>query len=149
MSATGEPARPQRAKARADAGSTLAEALVVVAITAAISAIAYPNLRQGLGHAAFVQASAGVAADLRMAHAQALSTGAEVDIQVAPDGSGYGWTPGPQRALVEGLSLAPTGVAVRFYPDGSAAGEPLELNNGRAMARFAADPATGVVGPGA
>lgn len=145
MSAIGEPAQPWRK----DAGSTLAEALVVVAITAAISAIAYPNLRQGLAHAAFVEASTGIRADLRMARAQALSTGAAVDIEVAPDGHGYGWTPGPQRALLEGLSLAPVGQAVRFYPDGSAVGDVLVLRNGRAMARFEADPATGVVGPGA
>jgi general secretion pathway protein H len=144
MSATGEPALW-----RAEAGSTLAEALVVVAIAAAISAIAYPNLRQGLAHAAFVQASTGIRADLRMARAQALSTGTTVQIELAPDGHGYGWTPGPQRALLEGLSLTSAGSAIRFYPDGSAAGDALELSNGRAMARYAVDPVTGVVGSGA
>lgn len=142
MSATGDPRR----RWRGEAGSTLVEALVVVAITATVSTLAYPELRQGMAGALFVQAATGLRADLRMARAQALSTGEPVEIVVAPDGHGYGWTPGPQRALLAGLSLTPTGSAVRFYTDGSADGESVTLSNGRAQVRFAINPVTGLVG---
>ncbi len=140
MSATGELIRLDR-----QAGTTLIEAMVVMAVTVMIGAIVYPDLRQGLAAAAFAQAETGVRADLRMARAQALRTGAPVELVVAPDGLAYGWTPGPSRALVAGLSLKPQGGVLDFYPDGSASGAPLSLSNGRSQARFEVDANTGVL----
>ncbi|MGC1305141.1 MAG: GspH/FimT family pseudopilin [Caulobacteraceae bacterium] len=133
MSATGE------------AGTTLIEALVVVSISAMIGAIVFPELQRGLASAAFAEGVSGVRADLRIARAQALSSGEPVQIEVAADGRSYGWTPGPERGLVGGLSLSPAGPAVLFYPDGSASGGELALSNGRAQARFEVEAATGVL----
>ncbi|MBQ1540401.1 MAG: hypothetical protein IIZ63_00240 [Caulobacteraceae bacterium] len=141
MSATGEPPRPDGGR---EAGTTLVEALVTMTILAAIGAIAFPVLRQGAASAAFGQAAVGVRADLRMARAQALVTGRRVQLVVSPQGRNYGWTPGPLRALTTGLSMAPTGAALSFYPDGSSSGGRLSLSNGRLTARFEVDPASGL-----
>jgi general secretion pathway protein H len=140
MSAIGEPDR-----LHSQAGTTLIEAMVVMAITVAVGAIIFPDLRQGLAGVAFSQAVAGVRADLRMARAQALRTGAPVEIVVDRGGLGYGWTHGPSRGLVEGLSMSPQGGVMDFYPDGSASGAALSLTNGRAETHFEVDRNTGVL----
>jgi general secretion pathway protein H len=148
MSATGEggPAGPDRA---GEAGTTLVESLVTMAIAVSIGAIVFPALEHGVAGAAFSQAFTGVRADLRMAQAQALGGGQTVDIVVAADGRSYGWTPGPERALISGLSMAPAGsVALRFYPDGSSSGGAVELTNGRERGRLDVDGVTGLVRAG-
>lgn len=142
MSATGEPRRPRSGW---EQGATLVEALVVVAVTAMVSALVFPAMSRGIAAAAFQQAVSGVQADLRIARAQALRTGDSVDLVVDAEGRGYGWDPGPQRVLVAGLTLAPSGSSLRFYPDGSSSGGALVLSQGRARIRFAIDPGTGVL----
>jgi general secretion pathway protein H len=127
------------------AGAALIEAMVVIAITVMIGAIAFPELRAGVDRAAFQQAAAGLRADLRMARAQALGAGARVDLVIAQDGAGYGWTPGPRRILANGLSLSPAGASTSFFPDGSATGGRLRLTDGRRRADFELNPLTGVL----
>uniref|UniRef100_B0T7N2 Type II secretion system protein H n=1 Tax=Caulobacter sp. (strain K31) TaxID=366602 RepID=B0T7N2_CAUSK len=127
------------------AGATLVEALVVITILVMIGAIVFPDLRSGVGRATAQQAVAGLRADLRMARAQALTTGARVDLVVAEDGTGYGWTPGPRRVLVRGLMLRPAGTAASFFPDGSSSGGRLVLaTKGRGF-DIGLDPATGAL----
>lgn len=139
MSATGEVRRTT-----GEAGTTLIEALVAVSIAAAISAIAFPAMRQAIAGLALGQAAAGVRADLRIARAQAITSGRRVDILVSSEGRHYGWTPGPLRVLTAGLSMSPAGMAVSFHPDGSSSGGWLSLGNGRASARFEIDAVTGL-----
>lgn len=127
------------------AGAALIEAMVVVAITVMIGAIAFPELRAGVARAAFQQAAAGLRVDLRMARAQALSTGARINLVVAEDGASYGWTPGPRRVLVNGLRLSPAGGSTSFFPDGSATGGHLRLTAGRRGFDFQINPVTGVL----
>jgi general secretion pathway protein H len=137
MSATGD--------RRGDAGSTLIEALVVVAVTALITTLIYPDFRQAVARAAFEQAAAGVRADLRIARAQAIRSGERVQIEVAADGRTYGWTPGPRRGLVGDMTLAPAGDAVLFFPDGSAANGEMALGDARRRIRFEVDDGTGLL----
>ena len=139
MSATGEAAARD-----GQGGYTLAEALVAVAITAMISGLMFPMLNRGFAGAAFQQAVSGMRADLRMMRAQAIRSGREVDLEVADEGLGYGWKPGPQRRLIAGMRLQPQGLAVRFYADGSSSGGELGLSQGRYRAQFAVDPDTGI-----
>lgn len=127
------------------AGAALIEAMVVVAITVMIGAIAFPELRAGVARATFQQAAAGLRADLRMARAQALRTGVRVDLVIASDGYGYGWTPGPRRILVNGVRLSPAGASVSFFPDGSATGGRLRLAAGRRAVEVGISPVTGVL----
>lgn len=142
MWATGEAGR----RGAGDAGTTLVEALVVVALTAAIAELAFPALSGAIRSTAFTEAAVGLRADLHMARAQALSTDQRVELVVQPGGRGYGWSPGPQRALLGGLSLAPVGPAATFYPDGSASAATLALGNGRSSVRFVVDATTGAAG---
>ena len=127
------------------AGTTLIEAMVVIAILAMIGAIAFPEMRAGLSRVAFQQAAAGLRADLRMARAQALNTGERVDLEVAADGASYGWTPGPHRVLVDGLRLSSPDGATSFFPDGSASGGRLRLTGGRRSLEIGVNPLTGVL----
>lgn len=127
------------------AGAALIEAMVVIAIMVMIGAIAFPELRAGVARATFQQAAAGLRADLRMARAQALGTGARVDLVIAEDGASYGWTPGPRRVLVGDLRLAPAGVSASFFPDGSATGGHLRLTAGRRGFDVRINPLTGVL----
>jgi general secretion pathway protein H len=138
MSATGE----VRAS---EAGFTLLEAMVALAIFGLISGLAFPALFQGVAGAAFDQAASGLRADLAMARAQALRTGAPVELVVDAAGRGYGWTPGPQRELIADVALAPAGARVRFYPDGSSSGGVLSLQAARRAAQFSVGPVLGEV----
>ena len=90
MSATGDVSlrgRPGRRR-HGEAGTTLVEALVVVAVTVMVATIGYPELQHGVAGAAFSEATAGVRADLRIARAQALRTGVRVDVVVDETGRG-------------------------------------------------------------
>jgi len=127
------------------AGVALIEAMVVVAIAAMIAVIAFPQMRAGLTWARVQQAAAGLRADLRIARAQALTSGARVELVIADDGSGYGWTPGPRRSLVEGVRVTPAGSSTSFFPDGSTQGGQLRLTAGRLGLDIVIQPATGVV----
>ncbi len=127
------------------AGIALIEAMVVIAILVMIGAIAFPEMRAGLAGVTFQQAAAGLRADLRMARAQSLTTGARVDLVIAPNGAGYGWTPGPRRALVGDLRLSSTGAGTSFFPDGSATGGRLRLADGRRALEIALNPSTGLM----
>jgi len=122
MSATGRPAHPGQA------GFTLLEALVTMAVLALISGLAFPTVAQGVAAVAFQQAVAGLSADLVMARAQAIRNGEPTELVVDDSGEGYGWTPGPQRGLIGGLRLSPPGGRIRFYPDGSSSGGALGLS---------------------
>jgi len=130
---------------RPRAGATLVEALVVIAILVMVGAIVFPDLRSGVAQATFQQAGAGLRADLRMARAQALTTGARVDLIVADDGAGYGWTPGPRRVLVRGMLLRPTGAVASFFPDGSSSGGRLALTAPGRRLDLGLDPVTGAL----
>jgi general secretion pathway protein H len=130
-----------------DGGFTLLEALVVLGITAMIGGLVFPNLQQGVAGAEFVEAVAGVRADLRMARAAALQSDSTVDLTVTSDGRSYGWTGGPNRGLLGRLTLSP-GASLRFFPDGSSSGADLVLSDGRAQAAMHVDPSLGVLGAG-
>jgi prepilin-type N-terminal cleavage/methylation domain-containing protein len=129
MSATGE-------AAGGEGGFTLLEALVALAIFGLLSGLMFPAVAQGVAGAAFEQAASGLRADLAMARAQALRTGAPVELVVDDAGRGYGWTPGPQRELIADLALAPAGARVAFYSDGSSSGGVLSLQGARRAVRF-------------
>ena len=129
MSATGE------------AGFTLLEMLVTLAISALIAGIGFPALQQAIGHAEFQRDVADIRSGLRQARAMAIRREAPVAVELTAD-----------RRLVAGGQLlsAPLQPGVRvafnpgpavFYADGSASDLWVRVASGREVwtARLAAD----------
>jgi Tfp pilus assembly protein FimT len=149
--ATGGEARPTAARAQGQAGTTLIETLVVVAITALVALIGLPQMQQGLLTLSQRQAVAVVAARLRLARGEALRTDAPVVFAVAPDGAAYGVvgrvaTPTPPGVTVR----IPQGTAaangrIVFYGDGSATGGVVAVSAGRRTLRVVVSPGAGAV----
>jgi type II secretory pathway pseudopilin PulG len=151
MSATGSLAARPEAPFAADAGTTLIEALAVVAITALIAVIAFPQMNQALTSLTQRQTVAVVAARLREARAQAMLRDETAVFAVASDGAGYGVTGGPIFRAPPGVSLGsktpiPEGVA--FYGDGTSSGGVVFINAGRRTMTVTVAPLSGVVGVG-
>src|SRR5580692_7076137 len=99
---------------------TLLEALVVVAITAFVGAIEYPNLERAIGVLALREAASTLTADLRTVHADAMRTGQNVTFALTADGRTYGWSEGQARRVPDTVAVSMTPGAISFFADGSA-----------------------------
>ena len=128
MSATGDLGQ----RLPPQAGTTLIEALVVVAITTMVALIGFPQLQQGLLALSQHQAVAVVAARLRQARADALRGDLPVVFQASPDGQAYGVSNGPVARPPPGVTVEMSSErrAIVFFGDGSSSG-------GRVMVRTA------------
>lgn len=123
MSAAGNP----------QAGFTLIEVLVTLAIAGLIGSIAFPSLDRALRRQAFLDASMRIEAALRSARADAVGGGRAVRLRLARDG--HGLTDGDAvESLPDDLALRMPIDGLAFFPDGSARGGELTLA-GAGMAR--------------
>lgn len=147
------PTRPRgaaraRARGRAQAGFTLLEALVVVAVTALIGGVLFPNMQRLLGALEVRQTAAVTEASLRVARGEALRTGRAVSFAVRADGKGFAWTGGPAYAAGRGVLLAAAPERpIVFYGDGSSSGGELSVGGAGRRVLLAVDPATGGIAP--
>jgi general secretion pathway protein H len=147
MSGTGDIA----AVSRADAGETLIEALVVVAILGMVAAIGFPEMRRQLATLAQHQTVATVAARLRGARAEALRRDAPVVFAITRDGTGFATTGGRVDRTPEGVVLAVSPAragSLVFYGDGSSSGGSVWVGAGRRTTRVDVTAGTGVVAVG-
>ncbi|HZL00667.1 MAG TPA: type II secretion system protein [Caulobacteraceae bacterium] len=142
MSATGE----QEPRAGAQRGTTLIEALVVVAITALVSLVGFPRLQQGLLTLAQRQTAAVVAARLEETRADAMRADGRAVFAIAADGRGFGASSGAGARIPSGLRLVARPLAaIAFHGDGSSSGGSIRVvGGGRAVAIHVAS-TTGVV----
>jgi len=123
---------------------TVLEALVVLAVTALIGAIAYPRLEQA--YRVFEQREAGQAIllDLNRQRAAALAGGRAGGLRPLAGGQGYRLADGSVRALPLGCVLtAPA--EIRFLPDGSAVGGEVVVRGPAGTLALWVEPATGMV----
>ena len=149
MSGTGE----VLARFSLQAGETLIEALVVVALTAMVALIGFPRMQQSLVGLAQRQTVAVVAARLREARAQAMRHDTPAVFALSSDGRSYGTLGGPVNDAPSGVSLAvPRGSERRiaFYGDGSSTGGVVWVRSGQhAIGVYVTTPAGAIaVGPG-
>lgn len=126
---------------------TLLEALVVVAITALVGALEFPNLERALAMFSLRETASALTADLREAHADALREGQGVTFAFTPDGRGYVWSDGQTRTLPQVVSVQ-QGATIRFFADGSASGGAIKLASGKRVIPISVDSATGTVTAG-
>jgi len=124
-------------------GFTLLETLVVVAITALISAVVAANMERTLGVLQLQQNVRLLQADLRVARATALRTGKKVDLEATNHGREYDWI-GGSRFLPAGITLAMSRPFIA-YPDGSVDAPPIVMSLGRRQHTLTADAVTGGV----
>ena len=133
---------------RRQAGTTLIEALVVVAITALVSLIGFPRLQQGLLTLSQRQTVSAVAVRLREARAGALRSDRPAVFAIAANGRAYGWSGGPRWAAPAGIALAPAGGAITFFTDGSSTGGAVWVVAPHRRLSVWVTPATGAVAVG-
>lgn len=121
MSATG----------KSEAGFTLLEMLVVLAVTALVSGLGWPVAERAIAGAQFRAIAAGAEAELIETRARAISASAPATF-TPPHG-----TEGARWSLPRG--------GIVFHPDGSASGGEVSLMLEGRKLRFTIDGATGAV----
>ena len=120
MSATGDAPSP------ADKGATLLEMLVVVALLAMSTAIAFPLAAGCYERLAAQVARSAVAADLRSVRSLAQRTDVPVSLQVFDDGRRY--RAGDRDVLLPAsMRLSAQPARITFFPTGVAEGAELRL----------------------
>lgn len=137
MSGTGDPA---------DAGTTLIELLVAIAVLALVTMTAFPRLEQGLLAMSRRQAAAAIAARLREVRADALLNDQRRVFAVAADGRSFLSTGYPRAGLPPGVEIAGgSGGVIAFYGDGSSSGGAVFVSAGRRTTPVLVSGATGAV----
>jgi general secretion pathway protein H len=135
MSATGEIAgRADEGDRGAQAGTTLVEALVVVAITSLVAMVGFPRLQQGLLRMAQRETVALVAAQLRRARADAQRLDRPTLFAIAPNGQSYQTSDGQVARTPPGVEVtvqAGGGQSIAFFADGSSSGGRLWVSAAR------------------
>jgi len=124
-------------------GFTLLEALVVIAVMALVAAIIVPNILQSLALLSLRENVRIVQADLRVAHATAMRTGAKVTVTERADGHGYDWI-GGTRQLPTDIALSMSNPIV-FMADGSVMPATISLSEHGRRIPISLDAATGAV----
>jgi prepilin-type N-terminal cleavage/methylation domain-containing protein len=125
-----------------EAGQTLIELLVALAIMALVVGIAAPVLTRLLARQTMVEAQGSLAIAVAEARADAVARGGEVRLALAPAGDRLMTSAGrPDRALPTGASLDWPRDGVMFFGDGTARGWDGAIHAGNATRRFHLDPA--------
>jgi len=124
---------------------TLLEALVVMTLTVMIGLIAFPSVERSYNVLTLHETADVLAANLRLAHAEAMRTGDEVDFTLQSDGHGYSWS-GEARRTPAAVDLRMSkGEDIEFFADGSSSGGEIALADGPHQLGISVDIATGAV----
>jgi general secretion pathway protein H len=148
-------AHQPRARRRPQAGFTIIEMMIVLAIMAMTMTIA-PSIVSGLAGGRLRAASDELAAELRGARGQALRRNAPVEVTFDLKKPGYSLSGSPQfRALpgvVDAVDVAPAALVqpggtarLRFMPDGTADAARISLRHGTSTKAITVDWLTGRV----
>jgi Tfp pilus assembly protein FimT len=130
---------------RRDNGTTLIEALVVVAITGLVAMIGFPRLQQEMLTLARRQTATAVVERLREARATAMLTDRPVVFSVANGGHAFGWR-GQVAQAGAGVYLTAVNGPIAFYEDGSSTGGAVWVTAARRSYLVGVDSSNGSVG---
>jgi prepilin-type N-terminal cleavage/methylation domain-containing protein len=125
------------------AGFTLLEMLVTIAVMALVAAIVVPNMVQSLGFLELHETTRVLQADLRVMRATAIRTGQKVDLEATNHGHEYDWI-GGSRFLPQSITLTMSGPIV-VYPDGSVQTASIDMAARGRHFQLTVDPVTGAV----
>jgi general secretion pathway protein H len=126
-----------------EAGFTLLETLVVVAIMAMVTAIIAPNMMKSMDTLTLHESARLLQADLRVARATAIRTGQKVDLEATNGGREYDWI-GGSRILPPSVALKMSN-KLTIFPDGSVDPASITLTSRQRDIALAVDPVTGAV----
>ncbi len=146
-SATGE---PSGGCAGTEAGATLLEMLVVMALLVMVSGLTWASFRPALRLASLSAARSELLLGLAQTRAEALRRGSERDLHPSDDGTAY-VAAGRRVALPPGVRLAADPDPVTFAADGRSPGARLRLSLGGRGASVTVAPGDGLAlstGPG-
>jgi prepilin-type N-terminal cleavage/methylation domain-containing protein len=123
-------------------GFTLLEALVVLAVTALVTGLAFPALQSTAANWRFRSATTTLAARLSSARATAIAGDRAVNFAAAGDAVVVEdrisrFEPGMTTHTVPGTGIT-------FFPDGSSTGGAVALSDRHRSAAFIVDPASGL-----
>jgi general secretion pathway protein H len=128
---------------------TLLEALVVVTLTVMLSLIAFPSIERTYDILSLHETADALAANLRIAHADAMDKGRNVEFSLQVGGHGYGWNEGEARRVPEAIDLRMSkGQTIEFFADGSTSGGVVTLASAAHQVDISVDIATGAVSYG-
>jgi len=130
---------------RRDAGTTLIEALVVVAIMSLVTLIAFPRLQQTLLTLARRQTTFAVVEHLREARATAILKDQPVVFSVADNGRLYGWR-GATARTGGGVYLRSANGPIAFFADGTSSGGSIWITANKRSYLVGVDAGNGAVG---
>ena len=130
---------------RRDNGTTLIEALVVVAITGLVAMIGFPRLQQEMLTLARRQTATAIVERLREARATAMLTDRPVVFSVVNAGRAFGWR-GQVAPAGAGVYLTAVNGPIAFYEDGSSSGGAVWVTAARHSYLVGVDASNGSVG---
>lgn len=123
---------------------SLIEAMIAVAISVLIAALAFPAMDRALESSQQAGAATTLLANIRVARAQAVRGGAPVAVTIAPDGEGYA-IGGSHVQLPDRLRLTGRPARLTFHADGSATAGRIILKGARRTQIFRILPTTGLI----
>lgn len=136
-----------------NAGFSLLELIVVLAVLAAVAALALPRARSALQNASLESTAVHLASALRLTRAGVIRSSQDKTLTFNPEQRVYWSDVEPRRRPVEGgITLTTINDAfervgsnrrIRFRPDGSATGGVIVLSDGSRQVRVTVDWLTG------